>query len=119
MSRLFLIGYRGAGKTTVARLVADELGWAWCDADQVLESRFDKTIRQIFADEGEGGFRDKESLVLEELCGRDQLVIATGGGVILCPENRQTPAPPAIRPTGNAVRTSARIPGSDRGARGS
>lgn len=88
MALIFLIGYRGTGKSTVARLLADRLAWRWLDADQVLEDRFGRSIRQIFAAEGETGFRDKESLVLRELCGLDRHVIATGGGVILRPENR-------------------------------
>jgi shikimate kinase len=86
---LFLIGYRGTGKTATARLVAERLGCAWCDADALLEERFGRTIRQIFADEGEAGFRAKETLVLEELAARRQHVIATGGGIILRPENRE------------------------------
>lgn len=85
---LFLIGYRGAGKTTVARLVADQLGWAWIDADALLEERAGRTIRQIFAEEGEGSFRDRESALLDEMCRLDNHVIATGGGVILREENR-------------------------------
>jgi shikimate kinase len=87
-ARVFLIGYRGTGKSTVARLLADRLGWNWCDADAVLEATYGKTIRQIFADEGETGFRDKESAVLVELAQRERCVIATGGGVVLRPENR-------------------------------
>jgi shikimate kinase len=85
---LFLIGYRGTGKTTTARLLAERLGWSWRDADAVLEERHGKTIRQIFADEGEAGFRAKEAAILQELCGLHDHVIATGGGVILQPENR-------------------------------
>jgi len=85
---LFLIGYRGSGKTTVARLLADRLGWAWLDADPLLEARHGQTIRQIFAAEGEAGFREKEAALLEELCGYQHHVIATGGGIILRPENR-------------------------------
>jgi shikimate kinase len=85
---LFLIGYRATGKTTTAQLLAEQLGWQCCDADAVLEERFGKSIRQIFADEGEAGFRDKESAVLEELCRRTNHVIATGGGIVLRPENR-------------------------------
>lgn len=84
----FLIGYRGAGKTTVARLLAERLGWAWVDADQVLETRDGRTIREIFAAEGEAGFRDKETALLTELCSLKQHVIATGGGVVLRLENR-------------------------------
>lgn len=87
-SPLFLIGYRATGKTTTARLLAELLGWDWLDADQVLEARHGKTIKQIFAEEGEAGFRDKEASLLEELCRCQRQVIATGGGVILRPENR-------------------------------
>jgi shikimate kinase len=86
---LFLIGYRGTGKTTVARLLAAKLGWDCVDADEVLESRFGRTIQEIFAAEGEAGFRDRESQVLDELCQRQRQVIATGGGVILRPANRE------------------------------
>lgn len=87
-SLLFLIGYRGTGKTTVARLLAPRLGWDWLDADQTLEERHGRTIRQIFAEEGEASFRDKEAAVLEEVCTRERIVVATGGGVILREDNR-------------------------------
>src|SRR5712692_10023328 len=83
LTTLFLVCYRGAGKSSVARLLAERLGWQWADADEVLEARFGRTIWQVFAEEGEGGFRDKEAVVLEELCGRRRHVIATGGGVVL------------------------------------
>jgi 3-dehydroquinate dehydratase/shikimate dehydrogenase len=86
---LFLIGYRGSGKTTIAQLLADRLGWIWADADAVLEDRYGKTIKEIFAEEGEEGFRAKEAAILEELCGYDGCVIATGGGVILREDNRE------------------------------
>ncbi len=85
---IFLIGYRGTGKTTVARLLAERLGWSWVDADDELEARFGRSIRQIFEEEGETGFRDKEAAVLEDVCRGRHCVIATGGGVILRPENR-------------------------------
>ena len=87
--RIFLIGYRGTGKSTIARLLAERLGWSWCDADQVLEEHFGTTIRQIFADEGETGFRANEALILDELATRSHCVIATGGGVVLRPDNRE------------------------------
>jgi shikimate kinase len=87
-SVIFLIGYRGSGKTTVSRLLAEKLGWSWVDADEALEGRAGKSIRQIFADEGEPAFRDLEMNVLQELAGRNRHVIATGGGVVLRPENR-------------------------------
>jgi shikimate kinase len=87
--RIFLIGYRGTGKSTVARLLAERLGWDWLDADTVLEERAGRTIRDIFAAEGEAGFRAREAALLEELCDCQRHVIATGGGVILQEENRR------------------------------
>jgi shikimate kinase len=87
--RVFLVGYRGTGKSTVARLLAGHLGWQWVDADDVLERRAGMTIRQVFAAEGEAGFRRRESAVLEELCGLRRHVIATGGGVVLSAANRE------------------------------
>jgi shikimate kinase len=86
---LFLIGPRGSGKSTVARLLARELGWNWLDADEELEKRYGQSIRCIFATECEAGFRDKESVVLAELCRLSRHVIATGGGVVLRPGNRE------------------------------
>ncbi len=102
---LFLIGARGTGKTTIARLLAERIGWAWCDADVLLEQRAGKTIRQVFADEGEAGFRDRESALLAELARGRDCIIATGGGIVLRPENRDRlrrghvvwlTAPPAV-----------------------
>jgi shikimate kinase len=103
--RVFLVGYRGTGKSTVARLLAGRLGWAWADADELLEGRHGRSIRAIFAEEGESGFRDKEAAVLEELCRRPRHVIATGGGVVLRPENRQR-----LRAAGTVVWLTASAP---------
>jgi shikimate kinase len=85
---IFLIGYRGSGKSCVARLVAEQLGWQWQDADALLAERMGKSIKEIFAEEGETGFRNRESALLEELSTYQRYVIATGGGVILRQENR-------------------------------
>jgi shikimate kinase len=86
---IFLIGPRGSGKSTVAQALAKRLGWEWCDADEVLESRHGTTIRAMFAAEGEVGFRDKEAAVLADLCGgARRVVVATGGGAVLREENR-------------------------------
>src|SRR5438128_438430 len=82
-------GYRCTGKTTVARLLAGKIGWDWIDADSLLEARYRKSIRQIFAEEGEAGFRDKEEQIFAELCQLQRCVVATGGGVILRDINRQ------------------------------
>ena len=87
-SLIFLIGPRGSGKSTVARLLAERLGWAWHDADTVLEERAGRTIREIFAVESEEGFRIREVQTLAELSRLQNAVVATGGGVILKPENR-------------------------------
>jgi shikimate kinase len=86
---LFLIGYRGTGKSTVAKRLAEHVGWAWLDADRVLEQRWCRTIAQIFAQEGEPAFRDKEAAVLAGLGLCERHVIATGGGVILRADNRR------------------------------
>jgi shikimate kinase len=86
---IFLIGYRGCGKTTVAKLLAVALGWSWLDADEVLERKHGRTIRDIFATEGEERFRDKEDAILADLCQLSRHVIATGGGVVLREQNRQ------------------------------
>lgn len=87
--RLILIGYRGTGKTTVGRLVAARLGWAFVDSDEQIEAATGQTIAGLFASEGEEGFRNREAAVLAELCGRDRVVLATGGGAVLRAENRQ------------------------------
>jgi shikimate kinase len=101
---LFLIGPRGSGKSTVARLLARELGWDWLDADEELEKRYGRSIRAIFAAEGEAGFRDKEAAVLADLCRLPRHVLATGGGVVLRPSNRER-----MRASGRVVWLTADI----------
>jgi shikimate kinase len=83
-----LIGYRGTGKSEVARPLALRLGWDWIDADVEVELKAGKSIAAIFADDGEPAFRDLETEILAELVGRDRTVLALGGGVILRPANR-------------------------------
>ena len=87
-SILFLIGYRGTGKTTVGQLLAEKIGWDFVDADVHLESLCKRSIKEIFDSEGETGFRERESQNLCELSKRERCVIATGGGIILREENR-------------------------------
>jgi shikimate kinase len=89
LQNVFLIGYRGSGKTTVAKNLAERLNWSWLDADAVLEERYGRSIRLIFAEEGEAGFREKEAAILDELCRSAHQVIATGGGVVLRAANRE------------------------------
>ncbi len=83
-----LIGYRGTGKSTVARLLALRLGYDWVDADVEIELRAGKSIAAIFADDGETAFRDLETAVVAALAGRERTVIALGGGAALREENR-------------------------------
>ncbi len=87
-SLIALIGARGCGKTTVARLLAERLGWGWVDADDELERRAGQSVRAVFAAEGEIGFRRREDAILRELCGRQRHVLATGGGAVLREDNR-------------------------------
>jgi shikimate kinase len=83
-----LIGYRGVGKTAIARLLALRLGWDWVDADVEIELRAGKSIAAIFADAGEAAFRDLESAIVADLCRRERTVLALGGGAVLREENR-------------------------------
>ena len=83
-----LIGYRGTGKSTVARPLAARLGWTAVDADAELERRAGRSIRDIFASDGEPEFRRLERETLVDLLQRDRLVIAAGGGAILNPQTR-------------------------------
>ena len=78
-----LIGYRGTGKSTVAKRLAKLLGWDSIDADVALEARVGKSIALIFAEDGESVFRDHESAVLRDLVRKRKCVMASGGGVIL------------------------------------
>ncbi|WP_254512113.1 shikimate kinase [Anatilimnocola floriformis] len=103
MSNLYLIGYRGCGKTTVARLLDELLRWTAIDADEHLEQAAGKTIREIFAAEGEAGFRDRESDTVRELSQRTDLIVSWGGGVILREANRA-----ALRAAGKIVWLKAR-----------
>ncbi len=84
---LYLIGMMGAGKTTVGRELAKQLSYGFLDADVVIEQATGRTINQLFASEGEAGFRQLESDVLAQICAFTKLVISTGGGVILQRQN--------------------------------
>jgi shikimate kinase len=86
---LALVGYRGTGKSTVGRIVAQRLGRPFADADSALEARFGRSIRSIFEEYGEPVFRDWEEQILAELTAQAAAVIATGGGVVLRESNRR------------------------------
>ena len=78
--RIVLTGFMGAGKSTVGRLLAAELGWEFVDVDQQIEARAGMTIAEIFATGGEVVFRRKESAEIARALGRERVVIALGGG---------------------------------------
>ncbi len=80
MIRIILLGYMGAGKTTVGRVLAKELGLQFYDLDWYIETRFCKKVSDIFAAEGEEGFRKKERAMLHEVAEFENVVIALGGG---------------------------------------
>jgi shikimate kinase len=85
---LVLMGYRGTGKSQVARLLAERLGWPCFDTDEQIEQRAGKSIAAIFAEDGEDAFRDWETQVIADLAARDRSVIALGGGAVLRAQNR-------------------------------
>jgi shikimate kinase/nucleoside-diphosphate-sugar epimerase len=84
---IILIGLMGSGKSTVGRIVAQKLGFQFVDTDHVITDQARCSIPEIFAREGEAGFRRRESAVLRQLLGRKHSVIATGGGIITQPVN--------------------------------
>ncbi len=87
--RIFLVGPMGAGKTTIGRRLAQGLRRDFLDSDQEVEQRAGASIPLIFAVEGEAGFRAREKAVIAELTQHPALVLATGGGAILDPDNRR------------------------------
>ena len=87
---VFLIGPMGAGKSTIGRHLAEHLNKEFQDSDQEIEKRTGASIPLIFEIEGETGFRSRESTIIDDLTSKSNLVLATGGGVILSADNRQT-----------------------------
>ena len=84
-----LIGYRGSGKTTVGRQLAERLGHPFIDADDLIVARAGKSIREIFEQDGEPVFRDYESLILKDVLSRIHHVVSVGGGAIEREANRK------------------------------
>jgi len=88
MNNIFLIGLMGTGKTTVGRQLARKLKMDFYDSDRVIEERTGADIPLIFEKEGEAGFRKREAAIIDELTQMDNIILATGGGAVLNPENR-------------------------------
>ena len=80
MIRIILIGYMGAGKTTVGKALAQELNLTFYDLDWYIEERYRRTVPQLFAERGEAGFREIEKRVLHEVAEFEDVVISSGGG---------------------------------------
>jgi shikimate kinase len=86
---IVLVGFMGAGKTTVGRLLAGQLGLPFADSDQVIEERAGRPVPQIFADDGEAAFRALEHQVIASLLDGPELILAVGGGAAEHPLTRQ------------------------------
>jgi len=86
---IFIVGPMGSGKTTVGKIVANELFLEFHDTDNTIEEKTGVTIDWIFDIEGEEGFRKRETGILKDLVALNSIVLATGGGIIIQPENRE------------------------------
>jgi shikimate kinase len=84
---IYLVGMMGAGKSAAGKPLAEALGYRFLDADTALEQVAGRSIPEIFASDGEAGFRALETAVLGQITGWHSLVVATGGGVVTRPEN--------------------------------
>jgi shikimate kinase len=96
---IILIGYRGSGKSTVGKALAERLGYAFVDTDDEIQRRLGGTIRQIWAQYGPQSFRDVEAIVVDELTDRTNQVLSLGGGTVIEPAARG-----AIQRAAHAVR---------------
>ena len=89
MENIYLIGLMGVGKTTIGKQLAKALQRPFFDSDKVIEEANGVDIPTIFSYEGEGGFRMREHIVIQELSNLRGIVMATGGGAVILPENRE------------------------------
>ena len=87
--RIFLLGYMGSGKTTIGKMLAERIGFAFFDTDKSIEAKRQKSVSQIFEEEGEAAFRELERKCLHELAEFEDVVISTGGGAPCFFDNMQ------------------------------
>jgi shikimate kinase len=102
MANIILIGFMGTGKSTIGRIVAEQLGYQFIDTDIKIEAEQGKTISEIFETDGEAYFRDLEAKLALELSAKNLQVISTGGGFVLNPRNIM-----AFKPEGAIVALTA------------
>ena len=95
---LYLIGYRGSGKSSVGKIISSKLGWPLFDTDQMIVQMAKKSIAEIFATDGEESFRDLESKVIAVAASDQQLVVSLGGGAVIAMANRD-----AIKTSGKSA----------------
>lgn len=88
-NNIVLCGFMGCGKSTVGKILAQRLNYTFVDTDSLIENKENMSVSAIFSEKGEQYFRSAESKVAEELSAKDSLVIATGGGMMLCEENAE------------------------------
>jgi shikimate kinase len=88
-NHIIFVGFMGSGKSTVARCLADKLGMASLDVDACIQLASGKSVVQIFEEEGEAGFRRRETAFLASMFDRERAILSCGGGVVLAKENRQ------------------------------
>ena len=87
--KIFLVGLMGAGKTTIGKQLAQMLGYTFLDSDHEIEAHTGASIPLIFELEGEQGFRERETKMIDRLSQQNNIVMATGGGAVLREENRR------------------------------
>jgi shikimate kinase len=95
---IYLNGFMASGKSTIGPILANTLGWEFCDLDKVIEEEVGKTIVQIFQDEGEKFFRDKETEVLKKVACKENVIISLGGGTSVYNNNLEI-----IKKTGKVI----------------
>ena len=85
--RIILCGFMGCGKSTIGRLLAQRLGFSFVDTDEYIEQQANRSVAELFAQEGEAGFRRRETDACRALAACPRLVVAAGGGTLLAPQN--------------------------------